>query len=65
MPPTKSNNDLSTKQKDDSTIKDVYKVLIEGVTLNSLMTTNWTATANRFVSDFELLNLCNGVLVIS
>ena len=40
MSSTWSNDDLSTKQKDDPTIKDVYKAVLEGVTPNSLMTTS-------------------------
>ena len=63
MPPTWSNEDLSAKQKEDPTIKDVYQAVLEGVAPNSLMTTSWTATAKRLASDFERLKLCDGVLV--
>ena len=52
MPPTWSNDDLRIKQKDDPTIKDVYKAVLEGVTPNSLMTTSWTATAKCLASDY-------------
>ena len=65
MPPTWSNDDLCAKQKDDPTIKDVYKAMLEGVTPNSLMTTSWTVIAHRLASDFKRLKLCNGVLVRS
>ena len=64
MPPTWSNDDRRTKQKDDPAIKDVYKVVLEGVTHNSLMITSWTATAKCLASDYERLKLCDGVLVI-
>ena len=63
MPPTWSNEDLSVKQTEDPTIKDVYQAVLEGVAPNSLMTTSWTATAKRLASDFERLKLCDGVLV--
>ena len=62
MPSTWSNDDLITKQKDDPTIKDVYKAVLEGVTPNSVITTSWTATYKRLASDFEQLKLCNEVL---
>ena len=65
MPPTWSNDDLYTKQKDDLTIKDVYKAVLEGVTPNGLMTTSWTATAKRLASDYERLKLCDGMLIRS
>ena len=65
MPPTCSNDDLSTIHKDDPIIKDVYKAVLQGITLNILLTTSRTATAKRLASDFERLQLCNGVLVRS